>query len=334
ITGTKGKGTTSTLLYEILKAAKWPVQLAGNIGKPALDILPKIKKDSWVILELSSFQLQDLQRSSHIAVVLDVFPDHQDAHRDLKEYFEAKAQIANHQKPGDKVFYFEENPKSVQVSQGGHGKKIPVRTVGFELFRPEDLAVRGEHNYRNAIMATTVAQALGVPEKTVLATAKKFTGLDHRLQLVRRLSLKAPGVKNAAISFWDDSASTNPHTSAAAIRSFPGANNILLAGGQDKNLDYAPLAEALSPAICQNNSTLVVLFGENRYKIKKALEKACVIIEMAPTLKSALDFAVHAAKSAKASTNIIFSPGAASFDMFQNYADRGDQFQRLVRALR
>lgn len=332
VTGTKGKGTTSTLIYKILKAHSTSsgqaakVYLAGNIGKPALDILPRLKQNSWVVLELSSFQLQDLNRSPQVAVVLDVFPDHQDSHLNLKEYYEAKTNIARHQKPRDTIFFFKTNAKSRWVAKRGRGKKIAVDETTFDWFGPEDLSIRGQHNFKNAVMAATVAKRLGVGGGIILKTIRSFRGLPHRLELVRKM-------KN--VWFYNDSASTNPHTSAAAMRAFPGKSKILIAGGQDKNLDYAPLASALRK---EKEARAVVLFGENKEKIKKAVKNSGVPIKLVSNLKTAVKTAYHVAKNLKPKTyhlktNVIFSPGAASFDMFQNYADRGAQFKKLVKAL-
>src|SRR3989344_7457114 len=131
VTGTKGKGTTSTLIYEILKSSNHDVYLAGNIGRPALEILSQLKQHSIVVLELSSFQLQDLTISPQIAVVLDIFPDHMDAHKDFKEYQEAKTNITRYQTSRDKVFYFKDNKFSAQIAKKGNGKKLPISTQGF-----------------------------------------------------------------------------------------------------------------------------------------------------------------------------------------------------------
>src|SRR3989344_7408648 len=154
ITGTKGKGTTTTLLYEILKKARRRVELAGNIGLPAVALLPRLRKDDLVILELSSFQLQDLDRSPQVAGVLEIFPDHQDAHRDMKEYVEAKSQISRHQTPKDNVFFFADNGWSRWVAKFGKGKKFAVDPARTQLIAPEDMAGPGRDNFRNAAMAS------------------------------------------------------------------------------------------------------------------------------------------------------------------------------------
>ena len=323
VTGTKGKGTTSTLIYKILKNAGKDAYLAGNIGKPAIDILPKLKKSSITVLELSSFQLQDLKQSPHIAVVLDMFPDHMDAHKNLKEYFEAKSSIARYQTKKDRVFYAASNKYTQNIADKSRGEKIAVNIKTFKLFKPDDLKVRGEHNFKNAATVATVALELGINEKTILKTVKNYRGLPYRLELIRVIK----GVK-----IYNDSASTNPMTTAAAIKSFK-ENNVLMMGGKDKGLDYKPVAQAL-----KNSSTkLVVLFGENKKKISKAINKSGVPIKLAKDLKTAIELAYEEAESYKLKATsfiILFSPGAASFDMFVDYKDRGKKFNEIVKKLK
>jgi len=336
VTGTKGKGTTATLLYKILKAAHRDVYFAGNVGTPALKILPRLKKDSLVILELSSFQLQDLTVSPPIAVVLDVFPDHQDAHKDIKEYYEAKANVARFQTPHDRVFFLKNNRMSGWAARHGRGKKIAVDEAAFPHsaarggFGPEDLTMPGPHNFKNAVMAATVARAMGVPSRTIIKTIKAFPGNEHRLEFVRQVG---------GALYYNDSASTNPQTSAAAVNAFPGHPKILIAGGKDKGLDYAPLAKTLRSA----RVAQVILFGENKAKIKRAIGPALKTsiahapIKIVSNLKAAIHAAREAAQLLPHSSKppvVLFSPGAASFDMFKSYADRGEQFKALVRKLK
>ncbi|MEK7193251.1 MAG: UDP-N-acetylmuramoyl-L-alanine--D-glutamate ligase [Patescibacteria group bacterium] len=320
VTGTKGKGTTSTLIYKILKAAKRDVYLAGNIGTSPLTILPKLKKGSIVVLELSSFQLQDLGESPQIAVVLDVFPDHQDSHLNLKEYYEAKTNIARHQKQSNSIFFFENHPLSRWIASKSRARKYPVDEKQFGLFAPEDLKIKGSHNYKNAVMAASVALRLDIRKNIIIRTAKSFKGLEHRLEFVTSLN---------GVYFYNDSASTNPNTTAAALHAFPDQPKILIAGGQDKGLNYAPLAKALK----REPQTTVILFGENKRKINDAIKHPGANIQFATTLKDALQHAYSHAKKAGGDSVILFSPGAASFDMFQNYADRGERFKTFVKEL-
>ncbi len=332
ITGTKGKGTTSTILYQILKKSGRDVYLAGNIGKPAIDILPKLKKKSLVILELSSFQLQDLKKSPEIAVVVDTFPDHLDAHKSIKEYLDAKSNIVKHQKKSDVVFYFADNAWSKKIALQSPGRKIAVHGAPFGL-------------RKNKTMAAAVAAYLGCPPEKIAAVIKGFKGMEHRMELVHSITLKSHShvLKNVRMTFINDSASTNPETAAAAIRHFNSQlinssthQLILIAGGKDKNLDYSPLAQAIRES---GNVAAVVLFGENKNKIYKKIKNQKLEMRTVTNLKTAVNDAYNIAKKLiNSSTHqlitILFSPGSASFDMFKDYADRGRQFKKIVKSLK
>lgn len=328
VTGSKGKTTTATLLFKMLKASGFRVFLGGNIGNSSLDLLPRLRKNSWVILELSSFQLQDLTRSPHIAVVLDIFPEHQDAHASLREYYGAKANIARYQKPGDLIFYLPETSLTRKIAAKGRGKKIPVDSKEPAWLPVNTEGLRGGHMKRNAAVAAAVGLRLGVNSRIVAGVVKRFRGVEHRLEFVRR-------IKNVA--FYNDSASTNPHTAAAAVQAFQGKTKVLIAGGYDKGLGYKPLARALKTA--GPEMKLVILFGQNKKKIQKAVKRSGVPIQFAKSLSAAVKAAYRSAKRLSnvhgqmSNVIVLFSPGAASFDMFRNYADRGKRFKKSVKAL-
>ena len=352
ITGTKGKGTTSTLLYKTLKAAGDKVFLAGNIGKPALDILPKLKKNSIVILELSSFQLQDLKKSPHIAIVLDIFPDHLDAHKNLKEYYDAKANIARYQKPGDKIFFFsakgesasggKDNALSRWVAEKSHGKKIPIgishiphspastrparrergrrewwnkNKRGFEDDIKSSLKILGAHNFKNAVMAATVAKSLGVSEKIILKTVKKFHGLPYRTQFTKKIR---------GVNYYNDSASTNPSSTIAALKSFTQPV-ILICGGASKNIDFKKLGKEAGKM-----AKKIILFGQNKKEIRKTI-KLSSKVKIAGTLYEAVKIASFFSSSGDI---ILFSPASTSFDMFKNYEERGMVFDKIIKFMR
>ncbi|MFH1346985.1 MAG: UDP-N-acetylmuramoyl-L-alanine--D-glutamate ligase, partial [Spirochaetota bacterium] len=322
ITGTKGKGTTSTLLYKIFKACKKNALLAGNIGKSPLDLIPKLKKNSIVILELSSFQLQDLKKSPDIAVVLNIFPDHMDSHKNFSEYLNAKTSIAKFQKKSGKVFYDASNRYSKLIAQKSKGKKIPVDARHFQYASK----MPGEHNLKNAAIAATVALSLGCPKEKIIKIIKDFKGNEHRLELVRVIRVN-PCKRNAlnpcksvSIKFYNDSASTNPQTTIAAINAFKEPKIVIL-GGKDKGLNYSPLAQTLK----HSNTKLIILFGENKRKIYKAISNQKLIIREVKNLQQAVHLAYKTAKKLsdyKTLSNyetkqliILFSPAAASFDM-------------------
>ena len=310
ITGTKGKGTVATLLYKILKTAGKDVYLVGNIGKPALDILPELSKNSVTIYELSSFQLQDLDRSPEIAVVTDISPDHLDYHKSFYEYINAKTNIVRFQKKNCKVFYFPDNKYSKLIAQKSRGKKVSV------VANPNlKLKILGFHNLKNASMAASVGRALGAPEKIIKQTIKNFKGLPYRLEFIR---------ETGGVKFYNDSASTNPAATTAALAAF-NEPKILIAGGAEKNLSYKPLAKAIK----KSKMRAVILFGRDKYKIKRSIEVP-TITKLVGNLKSAV---VLAKKRARGGDIVIFSPGAASFDMFKNSKDRGERFTNLVKSL-
>lgn len=344
VTGTKGKGTTSTLIFQILKKAGEKAFLVGNIGKPALDELTKIKKGGFVVYELSSFQLQDLDQSPRIAVILEIFPDHQEniqtathgSHASMREYIEAKANICRFQKSGDVVFFLKKNKIARAIAKNGRGKKIPISENGFSILKQDDLIIRGLHNYRNAIAAAKVAKYLKISDKIIRNTVMNFKGLPHRLEFVRKI--RDSGGKS--IEFYNDSFSTSPQPTMAAIRAFPDTDNVFILGGYDKGLSYEPLI----PVLDKSTVRLLVLMGDNRKKILKALNKyykdkkrlfPFKIIE-ASDFRSAIELSYDFACSHKGATQmrIIFSPATSSFDMFKNYAERGKTFKELVKRLK
>ncbi len=321
VTGTKGKGTTSTLLWKMLKAGGRNAYLAGNVGTPALKILPKLKaKGAIAVLELSSFQLQDLERSPRIAVVLDMFPDHLDVHKNLREYYGAKANIARFQKSDERVFFLKRNRWSKWVASHGRGKKVAVDPMTFRLFSPGDLRMPGPHNFQNAVMAATVARKVGVPAAAIVRTVRKFSGTEHRLEFVRKIG---------GARFYNDSASTNPRTMAAALASFPGENIILIDCGRPKVRDY----RAVRIAAKRSTTKFAVLFGETKNMTRTALKNTGVEIVSASGLAEALQKAYRLSRRFPSSV-VLFSPSGTSFDMFKNYAERGTRFKALVKKLK
>jgi len=313
VTGTKGKTTTAILIYEILKRAGKNVYLAGNIGKSPIDLLPKLNKNSITVLELSSFQLHGISVSPQITVVLDIFPDHLDHHRNFKEYMEAKTNIVKFQRKNDVVFYVPASVTSAEIARRSLGQKVAVPAHRF----PINLKIPGVHNIQNAAMAAAVASHLGVSPVVSLEIISGFNGVPHRLKFVKTVG---------GVSFYNDSASTNPETTVAALRSFPGKSKILIAGGRDKNLDFG----ILKGAVENEDVKSIVLFGECRAKIRRAIGGAAHVVSsnnLENVVKSAF-------KKADAGDVVIFSPGATSFDMFENYIDRGKKFERIVKKLK
>ena len=316
VTGSKGKGTTATLLHDMLVRSGFRALLAGNIGKPMLDVLSEAGEAECVILELSSFQLQDLHVSPHIAVVLDIFPEHLDIHKTVREYLGAKMRIGKYQTNRDRIFYFIGNDGSREVAMKSLAQKTGVNPG------TEGIA-------KNYEMAAAVARFMECPETIIERAIREFKGLPYRLEKVRTMG---------EVAFYNDSAATNPYATAAAIRSFRNPT-VLIAGGRDKQLDYTPLAKAIAESA---HVTHIILFGENREKIKTAvgrIVKRKVTIEECGDLKSAIALAHKIAKKLASipphrSATVLFSPASASFDMFKSYVERGEIFTSIVQSLK
>lgn len=315
ITGTKGKGTTTTLINKMLKGANKKVFLVGNIGAPAISVLPKIKKNDLVIFELSSFQLQDLKQSPRIAVILGIGQDHLNIHKNFQEYVSAKSNIAKHQNKNNVVIFAKDNPWSKKIAQMSAGKKI-----GFSLSDKNSLLSKirsaiklpGEHNVKNAYAAALAAKQLDVSEKIILKNIKSFRGLPFRLQLIR----KNPDIYN-------DSASTNPESTIAAIKAVNPT--ILIMGGVNKGLSYKNL-----PAIIrQSPIRKIYLYGQNRNELYNVLKNTGVQIKVLPDL---FKIARKLKNSAKSEV-ILFSPGSASLDQFKKYQERGEVFNQLIKGV-
>lgn len=317
VTGTKGKGTTSTLVSKILEAGDHKVWLGGNIGVDPFEFLDFIHPQDLVVLELSSFQLQDLHKSPHVGVVLNITADHLDEtgefnnptsaqHRDIQEYTDAKLQILAHQTPQDFAVLSHELPE--KVKQIGSGQKI--------IFDPKDVAdfenqLFGKHNLENIAAAVAVGKIYKVPEDKMRKAVAEFTGLPHRLQKV---------LEKDGITYVDDSISTNEDSTVAAINSF-STPLILIVGGSSKGLDYQKLGKAIRSA---NNLKAVVVVGEEGPKILETIGgfKGKILTGA----KSMSEIVQQAKSVATSGDTILLSPAAASFDMFKNYKDRAEQF--------
>lgn len=321
VTGTKGKGTTSTLIYEILKAGGYNVFLAGNIGKPFLELLPKLTKNDYVILEMSSFQLIDLDISPHIAVVLNITLDHMDWHKDREEYINAKKNIVLHQNQSDYAVINEEYDTSKSFANNLKSEVVFFSKKTLEDKFQNNLLLRGIHNLENIAAAVEVGKIAGVDEKIIEKIVKKFKGLEHRLELVASVDGR---------TFYNDSFSTGPQPAIAAIESFTEPETVIF-GGSDKGLDYSELGEIISKKANVKNILLIGLIGS---KIGEALLKAGYKGRIEKLGSPKMEEIVRKAYEVTPSGGVvILSPAAASFDMFKNYKERGDQFKESVMEL-
>lgn len=314
VTGTKGKGTTSSLIASILQAAGKTVHLVGNIGTPALEVLPDIKPEDIVVFEMSSFQLWDLESSPQIAVVLMIEADHLNVHTDLADYVEAKANIARHQNSDDLIIYNQDNAISRQIAEQSVARKAVYPFAIDEYL--DSLLLPGAHNQENASAAIAVVRELGVDDEAIHRGLANFTGLPHRLELVRQLD---------DVSYYNDSFSSAPSATIAAIRAFDSPE-IVIVGGIDRGADFSELAETLSKS---QQVKSVILIGEIRHKLARLMQDAPkkVIVSDSETMQAIVD---EARAQAEPGDIVILSPGCASFDMFKNFYDRGDQFSEVV----
>ena len=343
VTGTKGKGTTSTLIYKILKNSGFKVFLAGNIGTPVLQLLPKLDKKSWAVLELSSFQLIDLTKSPHIAVVLNITEDHLDWHKDKDEYVNSKIRIVKYQKENDfavlnsdypewknfesntraMVYWFstKTQPPGCFVDKDGE-IKVFWGDSEEDVGRVSKLLLRGKHNWENVCAAVCAARIAGASLKAVKETVFSFAGLEHRLE---------PAGEVRGVKFINDSFSTNPQTTIAAIASFDEPLTLIL-GGSDKGLNYDEMAREIAK---RQNIVNVVLIGDIAKILKKSISKAEYkgqILEFGK--RNIKDVVKKCFVLTPRGGVVLLSPGTASFDMFTDYKDRGSQFKKAVLLLK
>lgn len=339
ITGTKGKGTTSTLIHDILRKDGQRVFLGGNIGIPAISFLDEVKEDDLVVLELSSFQLQTLRKSPHIAVVLNVTSEHLDYHRDVNEYRSAKQNIVKHQGADDFAVinddyeparefakltvarkYFFSRLRETEGCYVNKKDEIVLNVEGevVALGSYKDLKLRGRHNLENVTAAALASYLAGAEVEVISSVIKEFKGLEHRLELVRDIN----GVK-----YYNDSFSTTPETAIAAIDSFKEPI-VLIAGGSNKNSDYTELGEK----IADSQVKTIILIGEMAENIKSKIPSR-FNGEIILGLSKMNEIVTRASGIAKTGDVVLLSPACASFGLFENYKDRGNQFKDFVNKL-
>jgi len=315
VTGTKGKTTTACLLAQIFNADGRKVWMGGNMGTPILDFVDDIKPDDVTVLELSSFQCQDLHKSPHIGVILNITQDHLDdgtfrpsSHSTHQEYVLAKANLIAHQGPGDvAVLHPALGP---EFTGSVKGRKVIIDPKSAAKYRRKIL---GDHNLDNIAAAAAAAAAAGVTEEVIAKAVESFAGVPQRLQKV---------TESNGVSYYNDSASTNPDSTIAAISSFTQPI-ILIVGGSEKNLDFTALGRRIVTA--PNVKGLVVI-GQVARKILAAVKGFA-----GQTSAGASDMAeiiAQARSMAEPGDVILLSPGAASFGMFRNSKDRGNKFDQ------
>lgn len=351
VTGTKGKGTTSTIITKLLEASGYNVHLGGNIGIAPLELLKNtIQKDDWVILELANFQLIDLKTSPHIAVCLMIVPEHLDWHTDIYEYIQAKRQIFAHQNPNDVAVFNGLNAYAQEIADASPAPQYayevpdpetePDNTTGAYVndehiyFQNEkichihDVALPGRHNLENVCAAITATYPLiqsvqKHPEKIIKKVLKSMASLPYRLQKIAEVR---------AVTYVNDTYGTTPETTVAALQAFLQPKVIII-GGSNKGVSYDELAKSLT----NSNIRQVLIIGDTGPNIASLIKRYDLAKKVPYTLLgknvTMSEIVQKAAKSAKKGDVVLLSPGCASLDMFSNYKDRGDQFNLAVKEL-
>ena len=335
VTGTKGKGTTCSMIADILRALGKKVYLVGNIGNPSIDILDEATENDVIVYEMSSFQLWDMKKSPKIAVVLRIEPDHLNIHKDFDDYVNAKSHIAAFQKDGDSIIYFRDNENSVKIAEKSKGKKIPYPILKKSEKLEEllgSLKVPGEHNKENAEAALlAAAEFLNVSLDELIdknfdkikAALENFKGLPHHIEFVKNIN---------GVDYFDDSFSASYPSLDVAIKSFLDKKVVLIAGGKDRGLDLSSIKRAIFDA---PNLEKVVLIGETKNKLAEGEneEKFVLMDDFRDAIKTARDVAEGLVKNGD-DVVVLLSPGAASFDMFKDFYDRGNQFKKIVEEMK
>ena len=338
ITGSEGKTTTTTLVYEIIKAGGYRCYLGGNIGVPLFTKLEEMRPDDIIILELSSFQLMNMQISPKIAAITNITPNHLNVHKDFEEYIDAKKQIFKSQGENDKLILNYDNEITNKMASEAPGKVVYFSRehkldngyivdddvikkcedkIRRHILNTKDIKIRGVHNYENICVALAITEGI-VDLDTAVDVIKNFQGVSHRIEFVREID----GVK-----WYNDSASTSPTRLISALNSFD-ENIVLIAGGADKNLDYTPVGKFIVSKVKK-----LLLIGQTANKIYKAVkdeaevQNKTVDIDFCKTLEDAIELATTYAQKGDI---VLFSPASTSFDMFKDMYDRGDKFKDLV----
>ena len=344
ITGSAGKTTTTALVGEMCRQAGFTTWVGGNIGNPLITDLEHIRPSDFVIMELSSFQLEIMSASPHIAAVLNITPNHLDRHKTMESYIAAKQRIVSHQGPGDyAVLGFDDaNAQALTARTQAHtvffsgeaeldegafrsGDRLILRFRGREdvVCQTDEIGLRGDHNVLNVLAACAICAIEEVPLAAMRESIRSFSGVEHRLELVGSVS---------GVRYYDDSIATAPERVVAALHSF-NAPIILLAGGRDKDLPWEGFASETIARV-----THLITFGEAGEMIarlvgSKRMEDAAPQLEsvvQAVTLEEAVAVAVDLARPGDV---VLLSPGGTSFDTYRDFAERGDHFKELIREL-
>ncbi|MCI4445377.1 MAG: UDP-N-acetylmuramoyl-L-alanine--D-glutamate ligase [Candidatus Aminicenantes bacterium] len=335
ITGSNGKSTTTTLTYLILKNSGFKVHLAGNIGTPLISFVKRSRQDDLIITELSSFQLEFTENfRTDISVFLNISPNHLDWHKTLENYLQAKKKLFWHQLPGDIAIINRDDSnlwawrkeKAIELYAFSRKHSVPRGCylkdstlwlkLGEELpvIKTSDIKLRGVHNQENVMAAILASYLAGANLSAIKESVKNFQGLEHRLEEVRTIK---------GVLFVNDSKATTVDATIKAIQSFDQPI-VLILGGRDKGGDFSPLRRALKAKVRK-----VLLIGEAREKIRKAIEGVCPIEEVF-TFREVVQKGFQAARPGDV---VLLAPACTSWDMFNNFEERGRLFKKEVRLL-
>ncbi len=319
VTGTKGKTTTTLLLAAIVREHGWPLVVAGNLRRSALETLPRIEPDSWVVLELSSWQLEGLiplQRSPHVAIITNIMPDHLDRYADYAEYAQSKGLILRWQRPEDYAVLNGASPPVRPLAEAATGRVVWFDPAS-EAPGWDTAHLYGDHNRANVAAATAAARVLGIPAAVIDRAVAAFPGVPHRLETIREFE---------GVRYINDTAATMPEAMLAALDAIDRPT-VLIAGGSDKGLDFDGVRAAVQGPGSMVTA-VVLLTGTATPKVAAACGEK--VIGEAGDLAAALATARRVAESGSV---VLLSPGCASFGMFASEFERGERFRALVQAL-
>lgn len=331
VTGTKGKSTTSSMVFELLKTAGHDTQLVGNVGNPDWEIFDQIADNTWIVYELSSYMLEDFTSYPDIAVMLNIFPDHLDWHSDYASYVNAKAMITSRQTEDDLLIFHALFDELVLISKHTQAFRMPVKVMnglhwdkewyydgGKEVMKTSAVKLLGAHNKDNVLAVLAVAKALKIDYAHVETMLENFQPLPHRLEVVATVD---------GATYVDDAISTTPESTIAAVKSFDNVGSIVL-GGLDRGYDYDELAQLLT----NRHVAIIALFPGARDKIKRALTRSNYegeIIEVEDMIGAVDALSKHTPKDHVA----LLSTAAPSYDQYKSFKDQGRQFQAAVQNL-
>ncbi|MCI8332248.1 MAG: UDP-N-acetylmuramoyl-L-alanine--D-glutamate ligase [Clostridiales bacterium] len=333
VTGSDGKTTTTTLIYEMLKRKYGRAYVGGNIGQPLLPFVHEMTEKDFAVVELSSFQLHTMKRSPDVAVITNVSPNHLDWHTGMDEYIDAKKNLFRYQTAENRLVLNYENEctramaaeasapvtffSSKGIPQGAHAVYEKAGAIYLDQEKVMDtktILIPGRHNVENYMAAIGAVQGL-VDKETICEVAKTFPGVEHRIEFVR---------EHKGVSYYNSSIDSSPTRTAAALHSFK-QKVIVILGGYDKNIPFEPLADPVKECV-----KAAVLTGKTAGKIENALKDTGVPIYHA----SDLAHAVYTASDLAGEGDIVLlSPACASFDAFANFMERGNRFKELVKEL-